>query len=119
MKVVPFTTQQETVEEPSNGPDIYTVLFIDEPNSRVAKNQKEHSPEHSKNSLYPFPGPYNVVVVKDKHNANKNEQYEYSIWDLRGWDETFFATNPMPSSFCPHCCCPPLKCYAQLFGQYC
>jgi hypothetical protein len=44
--------------------------------------------------------------------------YEYIIWDPRGWDKT--SSIPMPSSFCPHCCFPPLKCHVQLFvfGQY-
>jgi hypothetical protein len=119
LKVVPFTNQQETAEEPTNGPNICTVRFIDEANNRVAKNQEANSPEHPKNSLYPFPGSYNTVVVKDKLKAHKNDQCKYIIWDLRGWDETFFATNPMPSSFCPHCCCPPLICHVRLFSWYC
>jgi hypothetical protein len=138
------SNQVTPAEGPTNGPHISAatrtssdtaVRFVNEVNSRVSntvqvldevhnkvsknQNQKEHSANYPKNSVYPFPGSYDEDLVIEKIEAHKNEQYEYIIWDPRGWDESFFATNPMPSSFCPHCRCPPLKCHAQLFGRYC
>jgi hypothetical protein len=95
----------------------YTVQFTNNTN-RGEKNGKEH-PSVPTGSLYLVPGSYDANVVKEKLDAHSKEQYEFIIWDPRVWDEAFFATSPMPPSFCPHCRCPPLKCHAKLFGRFC
>jgi hypothetical protein len=94
-----------------------TVQFTNNTN-RDEKNGKE-PPSIPTSSLYLVPGSYDANVVKEKLDAHRQEQYEFIIWDPRGWDEAFFATNPMPPSFCQHCRCPPLKCHAKLFGRFC
>jgi hypothetical protein len=60
--------------------------------------------------------------MKEILNAHQKTD-EYLIWDPRGWelpgmfgDDT---VDTIPSTFCPHYCCPPIKCHVKIFGKIC